>query len=83
MARIREDSWEPGSLCSHWGVPTKARANRMKWQGGSREGPKVACKKVKVAAISGRADEAWMRFLSWGSASLAVRQRPEAEWVGD
>ena len=26
--------------------------------GGSREGPKVACKKVKVAAISGRADEA-------------------------
>lgn len=30
----------------------------MKWQGGSREGPKVACKKVKVAAISGRANEA-------------------------
>lgn len=54
----------------------------MKWQGGSREGPKVATKKGKVAAISGRADEALDQFLNGGSASPAVRQRPGAGWVG-
>lgn len=82
MAQIREASREPGSLCSHWGIPTKARADRMKWHGGLREGPKVASKKRKVAAISGRADEALDQFLSRASASPAIRQRPGAGWVG-
>lgn len=54
----------------------------MKWHGGLREGPKVASKKRKVAAISGRADEALDQFLSRVSASPAIRQRPGAGWVG-